>query len=182
MFRDRLGHTGWFVLAATAGALVVVLMGTAIAHPEGPENPFAAYERIMPGQSARILSDFPCTYSYIVAYSKPAMSYCHIRLTHGTIRHVGVLIADERIYRVSFSTHNLSMGYLVNHFNRPNTVMQRGTTYIACWEDGILVTASGNSFNMNTRVHYVSLVSPDDHLPSYPPETRPFDNCKAYNR
>jgi hypothetical protein len=118
-------------------AVFSALGSSRLAHMHGYADPFAPYEGMMPGQWMGTPRNLPCDFQIIPGYVE--VTDCEIHSSDGPFVSVTSSVFDGKFVRTWFSERNLSIGDIVQHWGRPDTVAKDARSFYVFWnEQGLL--------------------------------------------
>jgi hypothetical protein len=140
ILRVRLVRVLIAITIAVFAAAQIVSVGAGALLPESsPNNPFAAYAYLKPGEPIQSTNGFHCEHSYNYPPITGSYSYCLQIPDDGFIDWVSVAAKDGVIQRVTFGVH-LRYGDLVALFGQAES--RRRNNAIASYEwEGVYATS-----------------------------------------
>jgi hypothetical protein len=148
-----------YILTISAGALIVLtLLIMWVLFPGGSPDPFAPYEVIMPGESARALDMFACIQDY--PPSSQGTYVCRGPSGDELIfSRIQVLVLDGTVKQITFYGESLQVVDLIHHFGQPESITLEKRHYVLTWDDGTyaFIPISARRFAHQLRVLFITL-------------------------
>lgn len=154
-----------------AGALFLMACGVVFTLSVGQQavpptytDPFARYDKILPGQSSEALPDYDCgpyfVESVYISRNVPYLN-CEILPTSGPIERITVVREAGMINHLAFEVTGLEYADVIQRWGPPDVLEQSQQFYIARWKSGVYVRGDfTQAFSYHAPIQIVIVSQP----------------------